>query len=76
VVYRAGDQLGAWAYALLAAIGAGVAGISAVAVGLAIVSVGNAIWLGRRMQRLAAGHPGAVQLADGATPAVEPSPGL
>lgn len=53
-VYRVGDQLGAWAYAGLAAVGAGVAGISAVAVVLALVSGVNAMWLGRRMQRVAA----------------------
>ena len=53
VVYRAGDQLGAWAFAPLAALGAGVAGISSVAVVLAGLSAVNAIWLGRKMQRMA-----------------------
>lgn len=52
VVYRAGDQLGAWVYAPLAAVGAGVAGISTVAMALAAVSAVNAVWLGRKMQRL------------------------
>jgi AAA family ATP:ADP antiporter len=47
-VYRAGDQVAAWAYAPLAALGAGVAGISTVAAGVAIVSIANATWLGRR----------------------------
>ena len=55
VVYRVGDQLGAWAYAPLAAVGAGVAGISSVAIALAVVSALNAVWLGRKMQRLAGG---------------------
>jgi AAA family ATP:ADP antiporter len=53
VVYRAGDQIGAWAFAPLAALGAGVAGISLAAVALAGVSAVNAIWLGRKMQRMA-----------------------
>jgi ATP:ADP antiporter, AAA family len=53
VVYRAGDQLGAWAYAPLAALGAGVAGISTAAIALALLSVVNAVWLGRKMQRFA-----------------------
>jgi len=53
VIYRVGDQLGAWAYALLAAVGAGVAGISMVAVAVAIASGINAVWLGRKMQRIA-----------------------
>jgi AAA family ATP:ADP antiporter len=50
VVYRAGDQIGAWAYIPLAAMGAGVAGVSTAAVGLALLSIVNAVWLGRRMQ--------------------------
>jgi ATP:ADP antiporter, AAA family len=57
VVYRVGDQIGAWAYAGLAALGAGIAGISAVAIGVAIVSAVNAVWLGRKMVRLAGGTP-------------------
>jgi ATP:ADP antiporter, AAA family len=57
VVYRVGDQVGAWAFALLGAMGAGVAGISAIAVVLAALSAGNAIWLGRKMQALSGGAP-------------------
>jgi AAA family ATP:ADP antiporter len=53
VVYRAGDQIGAWAYLPMAALGLGIPGISAVAVALAVVSVGNAAWLGRRWKALA-----------------------
>jgi AAA family ATP:ADP antiporter len=47
-VYRAGDQLAAWSYAPLAAVGMGMAGISTVAMGIAVVSVVNAVWLGRQ----------------------------
>jgi ATP:ADP antiporter, AAA family len=57
VVYRAGDQLGAWAHAALVALGLGIGGISVVAIGLAIVATGNAVWLGRKMQRLSSGAP-------------------
>ena len=53
VVYRAGDQIGAWAYLPLAALGAGVAGVSSVAVALSALSVVNALWLGRKMERMA-----------------------
>lgn len=53
VIYRAGDQIGAWAFAPLAALGAGIAGISSVAVVLAGLSAINAVWLGRKMQRMA-----------------------
>jgi ATP:ADP antiporter, AAA family len=52
-VYRAGDQIGAWAYAPMAALGFGIAGVSGVGVVLALVSVANSIWLGRRWQRIA-----------------------
>ena len=57
VIYRAGDQIGAWSYAPLAAIGAGVAGISTAAVVIAVASVWNSLWLGTRMQRMAAPVP-------------------
>ncbi|MGE0448824.1 MAG: NTP/NDP exchange transporter [Vicinamibacterales bacterium] len=50
-VYRAGDQIGAWAYLPMAALGLGIGGISAVGVVLAVASVVNALWLGRRWQR-------------------------
>jgi AAA family ATP:ADP antiporter len=74
VVYRAGDQLGAWAHAALGALGLGIGGISVVAIGLAILSTANAVWLGRRMHRLSSGAPEA-DLATGASP-IEPAPGL
>jgi ATP:ADP antiporter, AAA family len=51
-VYRAGDQIGAWAYAPMAAFGFGIPGVSAVGVVLAVVSVINAVWLGLRWQRI------------------------
>lgn len=52
-VYRAGDQLAAWGYAGLAALGLGLAGISWVSVPLAALFVAVGIWLGRRQQELA-----------------------
>ena len=62
VVYRVGDQLGAWAYAPLAALGAGVAGVSVAAIVLALLSTANAVWLGRKMQALSGGVPVAADL--------------
>ncbi|MCL4811936.1 MAG: MFS transporter, partial [Vicinamibacteraceae bacterium] len=53
-VYRAGDQLGAWGYAVLVAVGLGTLGISSVAVVLSVVAVFVALWLGRRQRREAA----------------------
>jgi AAA family ATP:ADP antiporter len=50
-VYRVGDQIGAWAYPALVALGATVSGVSAVGVVLAMLSVANAMWLGRRWRQ-------------------------
>jgi AAA family ATP:ADP antiporter len=74
VIYRVGDQLGAWMYAPLAALGAGVAGISGAAIVLAALSTANAVWLGRKMHRLAGASP--VSDAAATPPGVEPAPGL
>lgn len=52
-VYRAGDQVGAWSYAGLGALGFGAAGISLVALPLAAVWLGIGLWLGRRQTSLA-----------------------
>lgn len=73
VIYRVGDQLGAWAYAPLAALGAGVAGVSGAAIALALLSAANAVWLGRKMRRLTGAAPVS---AAASPPTVEPSPGL
>jgi len=59
VVYRSGDQLGAWSYTLLRALGVGVAHISFAAIPLAALWLVNALWLGRRQERLAAREAGA-----------------
>ena len=53
VVYRTGDQLGAWSYAGLGLAGLSMAGISAVAIPLSLVWLFNSLWLGRRQERLA-----------------------
>jgi len=52
-VYRAGDQVGAWSYAGLGALGFGAAAISLVALPLAAVWLGIGLWLGRRQTSLA-----------------------
>ncbi len=54
VVYRTGDQLGAWSVALLRAVGMGPAQVSFAAIPIAVVWLVNALWLGRRQERLAA----------------------
>jgi AAA family ATP:ADP antiporter len=58
VVYRTGDQLGAWSVALLRAVGLGWAQVSFVAIPLAALWLVNALWLGRRQERLAARQAG------------------
>jgi AAA family ATP:ADP antiporter len=52
-VYRGGDQVAAWMYAGLAALGLTLAGISYVAVPLSAVWLVLGLWLGRRQQELA-----------------------
>ncbi|MSP49292.1 MAG: MFS transporter [Alphaproteobacteria bacterium] len=53
VVYRAGDQIGSWAYALLVFLGLGMTGISIVAVPLSVAWVMSSLWLGRRQEERA-----------------------
>ena len=54
VVYRAGDQIGAWSVALLRGAGLGTAEMALVAVPLAALWLVDALWLGRRQENLAA----------------------
>lgn len=54
-VYRGGDQLAAWSYSGLAALGLGLAGISFVAVPVSLLWLGLAVWLGQRQSQLAGG---------------------
>ncbi|MBI4464694.1 MAG: MFS transporter [Acidobacteria bacterium] len=52
-VYRAGDQIGAWSYALMGLFRLGIAGTSFVAVPIAIAWLLNGFWLGRKQEKLA-----------------------
>ena len=54
VVYRAGDQVGAWSFTLLSWLGLGPAGIAIAAGLLSSAWLGNALWLGWRQDRMAA----------------------
>jgi AAA family ATP:ADP antiporter len=64
VVYRLGDQVGAWASSLVTMLGLGTGAIAWAAVPLALAWVANAWWLGRRQDAIATGRvvrpPGAV----------------
>jgi ATP:ADP antiporter, AAA family len=52
-VYRGGDQIAAWTYAGLAALGLGLAGIAFTAVPVSAVWFVLAVWLGRKQAVLA-----------------------
>ena len=54
VIYRAGDQVGAWSYAALGFMGLGITGISVVAVPLSLAWLVNSLWLGRKQEGMAA----------------------
>ena len=56
-VYRAGDQIGAWSYALMGVIGLGLTGIAFVAVPISAVWLGVGFWLGHRQEALAQAGP-------------------
>ena len=54
VVYRLGDQLGAWSFAGLGLLGFGMTGIAVVAVPISFLWLANSLWLGHKQERLAA----------------------
>ena len=54
VVYRLGDQVGAWSSALIGALGMGTSVAALVAIPISCLWLGNSIWLGRRQERMAA----------------------
>jgi ATP:ADP antiporter, AAA family len=53
VVYRLGDQIGAWSFALLSFIGLGLTEVSIVAAVISALWLANGWWLGRRQDTLA-----------------------
>ena len=57
-VYRGGDQIAAWTYAGLSAVGLGLTGIAFAAVPMAAVWLMLGVWLGRRQAELASDAPG------------------
>ena len=60
-VYRTGDQVGAWLYPGLRAMGLGLAGVSWAAVPLVAAWCALSLWLGRRQSAMAAGSGGAIR---------------
>jgi AAA family ATP:ADP antiporter len=56
-VYRLGDQLGAWGVGAMQWLGAGAAQLALVAIPIAALWLLNALWLGRRQEKMAAAAP-------------------
>ncbi len=52
VVYRLGDQVGAWSYAGLGLLGFGMTGIALVAIPISCVWLVNGWWLGRKQEKM------------------------
>jgi AAA family ATP:ADP antiporter len=80
-VYRGGDQVGAWFYAGLSALGLGLAGISYVTVPLSAIWLAIGVWLGRKQAKLAAADVSQQQIVSEsrvasalAEPSQQPSP--
>jgi AAA family ATP:ADP antiporter len=53
VVYRLGDQVGAWSYGLVAFLGMSATALSIAAVPLSLAWLVNGLWLGRRQEAMA-----------------------
>ena len=54
VIYRTGDQVGAWSYAALGFVGLAMTGISVVAIPISIAWLLNGLWLGKKQEGMAA----------------------
>jgi AAA family ATP:ADP antiporter len=52
-VYRAGDQVGAWSYALIGSVGWGVKEAGVIAIAVSAFWLVNSLWLGKRQEALA-----------------------
>lgn len=63
VVYRLGDQIGAWSYAGLVALGWDLRGISYAAIPISALWLLNAMWLGRRETGMAEERAAAAETA-------------
>nr|WP_128564397.1 MFS transporter [Methylobacterium crusticola] len=79
VVYRLGDQVGAWSFSLVGAFGLGATALSLVAVPLSLAWLLNGLWLGRRQEAMAearaetAAADRAAEAAPGPAPARSPA---
>src|SRR5207253_1241854 len=60
-VYRLGDQVGAWSVAGFRALGAGAAELALIAIPIAFLWLLNALWLGRRQEKMAEARAAAAE---------------
>ena len=63
-VYRLGDQVGAWGVAGFRALGAGAAELALIAIPIAFLWLLNALWLGRRQEKMAEARAAAAAAAE------------
>jgi AAA family ATP:ADP antiporter len=75
IVYRTGDQVGAWSTAVLRGLGLGTAELALVAIPIAALWLVNGLWLGRRQELLAAQQTVVPEAAAAGLPAAEPAGG-
>jgi ATP:ADP antiporter, AAA family len=68
VIYRLGDQVGAWSYAGLAAFGWDATQSALVAIPLSALWLANSLWLGRRQEKMAKQEAAAEQESDPSAP--------
>jgi AAA family ATP:ADP antiporter len=66
VVYRLGDQAGAWSYALVGFLHWGASALPILAIPISAIWLVNAIWLGRRQEEMAANAPATMSVPPGA----------
>ena len=67
VIYRTGDQVGAWSYAALGFFGLAMTGISIVAIPISIAWLLNGLWLGHKQEGMAAAESPPNLRAQGST---------
>ena len=63
VIYRGGDQVGAWSFALLSGLGLSGTGIAFAAVPISVVWLLNGFWLGREQEAKAVAQEAPPQAA-------------
>jgi AAA family ATP:ADP antiporter len=69
VIYRLGDQVGAWSYAGLGLLGLGMTGIAVTALPISLAWLVNGFWLGGKQKEFEADRLGSTTTTDNKSPA-------